>query len=950
MIEKPVDIITAYLTDSQNKEIVIDHEGKDYNSINYYTGNVNDAMSGWTNILAALSMDVFLSSTRSPLAYNEDFTPYIHEPLNDDWRYYIICVDFALNSMPQTMGLSENYYTLGGIFYYDESNPSLKVDLRSTYSASIINIYNRTTFKLVIPKTSPYINQILNAWKIEWHIGLFNPMTVHGGETVVWSMGSPRVFYTDTVYFDTSWSPAPNFNTLDRLDLAYTIDNDELLLQDFTLIESLCSQANIKFGLCEAAQCAFNCVTSDSPKVGDKIEVISKLPGSSALSDDELKRINWCMHDPANGLSYIYTNYDPFFELYICPSRMADWSHYIKSLKLNNKTAHIKYELRLTFSNVSGTTPTYFKVIEEVSYNGASTDITESDYRNVSDYLLTYNDVYFEHVINNGNDQTLQSYDKVRLKFYDANKAPFVFGDTHCTYVVESRNWQIIIYDTGTLPAYDRQDLRAANGTLDAYIYLHNNAIPLGIFYIDSVSKKYRHNLIEKSVTAYDKLVTLEQNAADWYTSYMFGVDTDDWTSNGFEFARQIFSSYFNYVISIGLETKSRYIESEIATYSYDNITPYLSNKYLTWLTPLMYMRLHYAKFTVSDPDPTKLYMVTCRNRNGYDDDYIIQHYAGGSPEYKEQVDPLSRGVCTNGGVLVWETRDNGTTAGFCVNRGDYFMVSPNCTAFDVYIPVETVDENYGLLNQLVDTVTIYEVESAPKLVNGYLRLCYYNYGTKEIFACDSSITGRDVVRSLLEVCGCFFRLSRFNGLPEFVYPTKGGLYPSNTLFPADDLYPRSGTDGVYPMGRYMSIIAENYQVKDFGRIQILKDSKSNDTVSVCEWQYEGDVNAENTYIIDDNIFYCADDMMYDYDNMPEVAQMLAGMWGVISNLGYVPNITEAIGSPWIECGDRLGLLTYDGGIETFVFRRTLKGIQNLADTYESVGDEVIEAIDTFAY
>jgi hypothetical protein len=339
--------------------------------------------------------------------------------------------------------------------------------------------------------------------------------------------------------------------------------------------------------------------------------------------------------------------------------------------------------------------------------------------------------------------------------------------------------------------------------------------------------------------------------------------------------------------------------------------------------------------------------MVSCINRDGKSDAEIISSYVS---TYVRDVDPLGRGICTNGGVLVEETRDNGTTAGFCINRDDYFMISPNCVSFKVYIPVQTVDENYLLINQLVDTVTIYEVESAPKLVNGYLRLCYYNYGTKDIFACNSSITGRDVVRSLLEVCGCFFRLNRFNGLPEFVYPTKGGLYPSNTLFPADDLYPRSGTDGVYPMGRYMSVIAENYEVKDFGRIQILKDSKSNDVVSVCEWQYEGNPNAENTYIIDDNIFYCADDMIYDYDNMPEVAQMLAGMYNVISNLGFTPNVTEAIGSPWIECGDRLGLLTYDGGIETFVFRRTLKGIQNLKDTYESVGDEVNEAIDNFGY
>ncbi len=77
---------------------------------------------------------------------------------------------------------------------------------------------------------------------------------------------------------------------------------------------------------------------------------------------------------------------------------------------------------------------------------------------------------------------------------------------------------------------------------------------------------------------------------------------------------------------------------------------------------------------------------------------------------------------------------------------------------------------------------------------------------------------------------------------------------------------------------------------------------------------------------------------------------MLEGMFGVINNLGYVPTVTEALGAPWIECGDRIGLMTYDGGFETFPFRRTLRGIQLLKDTYESSGDEKNEAINNFGY
>ncbi len=949
MITKPDDVITAYLTDSQNKEIVIDHEGKDYNSINYYIGDVTNNYVGWVNTLSANQNALLFSALKG--TYEANFKPYVHSPIIDDWGYYMVYINFMLQSIPAGVSLRTDEFRFLVRFYYDEENPTYYQYFYQGYYPTV-DLYSGHTFRIIIPRTHQYIDRVINAWKIEVILNFLDSTTVLGGEKVYWSMSSPRFYFSTDEYVDITWHPAPDFANLNKSDLAYTIDNHELLLQDFSITESLCSQDNIKFGLCEAAHCEFGCVTNDNPKVGDKITVVSKLPGSSAITDAQLRKINWSLRNPINGFTYTYNNYDPFFVNPICPGGMsdvmADWSHYVNLLNLKSRTMGIKYDLRLTFSNVTGTIPTYFKRIEDVIYNGTVTELEDTTYWNVSDYFFNFRSVFWTYNTTPGSSRVLEGYKRVRLKFYDANKNPYTFGDTKCTYVAETKNWQFVFSSGIVYPNYDRDDLMAANGTLDTYIYSLNNAIPLGIFYINSVSKKYRHNVIEKKIEAYDNMVVLEQNAADWYTSYMFGLDSDDWTSNGFEFARQIFSSYINYVMGIGLESTSRYIESEIAKYTYSQITSsYLSSKYKSWGSGLMIFKIRYAVFTVSNPDPTHLYMVKCTNTNGYSDDYIIQNYIG---SYKTSVDSLGRGVCTNGGVLVEETRDNGTTAGFCINRGDYFMISPNCTSFKVYIAAQVLDSQNVVVNHLVDDVTIYEVESAPKLTNGYLRLCYYNYGTKDIFACNSSITGRDVVRSLLEVCGCFFRLSRFDGLPEFVYPTKGGLYPSNTLFPADDLYPRSGVDGVYPMGRYMSIIAENYQVKNYGRIQILKDSKSNEAVSVCEWQYEGDPDAENTYIIDDNIFYCADDMMYDYDNMPEVAQMLAGMWEVVSNLGYVPNTTEALGSPWIECGDRLGLLTYDGGIESFVFRRTLKGIQNLKDTYESVGDEYIEAIDNFGY
>ena len=243
----------------------------------------------------------------------------------------------------------------------------------------------------------------------------------------------------------------------------------------------------------------------------------------------------------------------------------------------------------------------------------------------------------------------------------------------------------------------------------------------------------------------------------------------------------------------------------------------------------------------------------------------------------------------------------------------------------------------------------ISKVNKNIDLTNGSTRLMYYNWNTHDIFPCDSSITARDVVRSLLEVCGCLYKLDRY-GKPKFLYPTMSALYPSNTLYPADDLYPRGSNGDILPMAKYSSFDYEDYMVQNIGRIQIVKKQTSDSTKSICEWEYEGNPDAINTYLIDDNIFYCSDKMEYEYDSMAEVSEMLVNMYSRISNMKYTPHLTKALGMPWIEVGDRIGLLTTSGGIESFIYRRTLKGVQVLNDTYEAEGDEYTEKVKDYNY
>ena len=90
--------------------------------------------------------------------------------------------------------------------------------------------------------------------------------------------------------------------------------------------------------------------------------------------------------------------------------------------------------------------------------------------------------------------------------------------------------------------------------------------------------------------------------------------------------------------------------------------------------------------------------------------------------------------------------------------------------------------------------------------------------------------------------------------------------------------------------------------------------------------------------------------MEYEYGSMQDVSKMLEMMYNRINNMGYIPGKFVITGMPWLEVGDRIGLLTATGGVETFVFRRTYKGIIAPKDTIVSQGDEYTEAVKDYGY
>lgn len=190
----------------------------------------------------------------------------------------------------------------------------------------------------------------------------------------------------------------------------------------------------------------------------------------------------------------------------------------------------------------------------------------------------------------------------------------------------------------------------------------------------------------------------------------------------------------------------------------------------------------------------------------------------------------------------------------------------------------------------------------------------------------DKVIMGAKIVKAICQINGRFGRISR-TGLFEYVHLVEGteALYPREDLYPDDDVYPaaENAIDNVLK-AHYKKIEFENYRVAVISKVQlIIKDGQIGATAGSGS-----------------NIFTLKDNPLIWGLSSQTLQSVATNLYNAIQGLWYVPSQIECVGLPYVECGDFVLMAARLSIVRAYVLSRTLKGIQNLNDSYKADGDK----------
>ena len=196
---------------------------------------------------------------------------------------------------------------------------------------------------------------------------------------------------------------------------------------------------------------------------------------------------------------------------------------------------------------------------------------------------------------------------------------------------------------------------------------------------------------------------------------------------------------------------------------------------------------------------------------------------------------------------------------------------------------------------------------------------------TEESSTIGESMSGKEVLSCICEINGCMGHMGR-DGKFHYIYLEQNiqGLYPRNDLYPADDLFPRDPKSNRIGKDLYITAEYEDFLVKTINKL-LIREQKNDIGVIVG--------TGDNAYVIEDNF------LVYG-KGTKELKGIAKNILSKIRGIVYRPFTADCKGNPCLEVGDAVRLPTRYELIESYILKRTLKGIQALRDDLEADGEE----------
>lgn len=293
--------------------------------------------------------------------------------------------------------------------------------------------------------------------------------------------------------------------------------------------------------------------------------------------------------------------------------------------------------------------------------------------------------------------------------------------------------------------------------------------------------------------------------------------------------------------------------------------------------------------------------------------------------------------------IIMYDTVAEGTLTFLCPKSVQVRIErqvddQPSETVFDRFITSGRTETliGYGRMDVRY-TMPVEDVGNVPEEYKTPLPYVQFERteGDDGYFRCaDVENSIQTAVGSMAEIQAKFVHMDRYGVLRFVGISDHFGLYPEETLFPSEDLYPNESNGGLLTTCEHSDLWCDDYEVQPFGTVIVsYKNMSGNDEVLVYRFNREN----RNVYQMKDNFVFKTGGWK------PAEIRDILDTWFIpnLTGIRYIPAELEMIGLPYIEAGDVLSVLTRKGGMEVFVFRRTLKGINFMTDSIEARGDEV---------